>query len=309
MPPRHKKENKMENAYNALITAMKGNADAVENALAECIRDTDKDYGLIFDAERYSLLGGGKRVRPFIVNECCRMLGGDISKSMPLACAVEMVHAYSLIHDDLPCMDDDDLRRGKPSNHKAFGYANALLAGDALLTRAFSVIAEAKELDGETKAEAVRLLALAAGDRGMIGGQIMDLIGETEELEFDTLLKLHAHKTAALIECSALLGALAAGYREDSVEAKALSEYAVRVGIAFQVIDDVLDVTADETQLGKNTGSDAGHNKTTFLTYYDVDGARSYAAELTAAAVSSVSHIESSELLTDFACYLLERKK
>ena len=299
----------MENTYNALNAAMEKNSCAVEKALAELVRDTDKDYGLIFDAERYSLLGGGKRVRPFIVNECCRMLGGDISRSMPLACAVELVHVYSLIHDDLPCMDDDDLRRGKPSNHKKFGYANALLAGDALLTRAFSVIAEATSLDAETKAEAVRLLALAAGDRGMIGGQIMDLIGETEKLEFRSLLKLHSHKTAALIECSALLGALAAGYREDSDEAKALSEYAVKVGIAFQVIDDVLDVTADETQLGKNTGSDVGHNKTTFLTYYDVDGAKAYAAELTAEAVSAVSRIEHSELLTDFACYLLERKK
>ena len=299
----------MENTYNALNAAMEKNSCAVEKALAELVRDTDKDYGLIFDAERYSLLGGGKRVRPFIVNECCRMLGGDISRSMPLACAVELVHVYSLIHDDLPCMDDDDLRRGKPSNHKKFGYANALLAGDALLTRAFSVIAETTSLDAETKAEAVRLLALAAGDRGMIGGQIMDLIGETEKLEFRSLLKLHSHKTAALIECSALLGALAAGYREDSDEAKALSEYAVKVGIAFQVIDDVLDVTADETQLGKNTGSDVGHNKTTFLTYYDVDGAKAYAAELTAEAVSAVSRIEHSELLTDFACYLLERKK
>lgn len=297
----------MENAYNSLKAAITENADAVESALAAYLKDTDVDYGLIFDAERYSLLGGGKRVRPFIVNECCRVLGGDVRRSMPLACAVEMIHTYSLIHDDLPCMDDDDMRRGKPSNHKKFGYANALLAGDALLTRAFSVIVESDELDGDTKAEAVRLLALAAGDRGMIGGQIMDLIGETEELDFSTLLKLHAHKTAALIECSALLGALAAGYREDSDEARALSEYAVKIGIAFQAIDDVLDVTADEKELGKNTGSDKGHNKTTFLTYYSVDEARAYAQMLTGEAVSAVSHIAHSELLTDFACYLLDR--
>lgn len=299
----------MENEYGILKEEMQKSSDAVEAELEKYISDTDTDYGIIFEAERYSLLGGGKRVRSFIVNECCRMLGGDMSASLPFACAVEMVHTYSLIHDDLPCMDDDDMRRGKPSNHKVFGYANALLAGDALLTRAFSVISEAKTLDGETKAEAVRLLSLAAGDRGMIGGQIMDLIGETEELPFDKLLKLHAHKTAALIECSALLGALAAGFREDSAEAKALSEYAVKLGIAFQAVDDVLDAVADESVLGKSVGSDAGHNKTTFLTYYDVDSAKKYAELLTAEAVSAVSGIDGSELLTDLACRLLNRDK
>ena len=299
----------MENAYKALAEAIEDNAQRVENALALCSQGTDEDYGLIFDAERYSLLGGGKRVRPFLVNETCRILGGDIECSMPLACAVEMIHTYSLIHDDLPCMDDDDVRRGKPSSHKAFGYANALLAGDALLTRAFLVIAEAQSLDGETRAEAVRILAHAAGERGMIGGQIMDLIGETQELEFETLLKLHSHKTAALMEGSVLLGALAAGYRYDSDETKALCEYARKIGVAFQVIDDVLDMTASETTLGKSVGSDAGHNKTTFLTYYDVDSARKYAETLTADAISAVSRIEGSERLTDFACYLLNREK
>ena len=298
----------MENTYKILSAAIADNAERVESALSAYVQETDNDYGLIFDAQRYSLLGGGKRVRPFLVNESCRILGGDIERSMPLACAVEMIHTYSLIHDDLPCMDDDDVRRGKPSNHKAFGYANALLAGDALLTRAFLVIAQANSLDAQTRAEAVCILARAAGDRGMIGGQIMDLIGETQELDFDTLLKLHSHKTAALIECSVLLGALAAGYSPDTDEAKALSEYAKNIGVAFQVIDDVLDKTATVTSLGKSVGSDAGHNKTTFLTYYDVDGAREYAEQLTASAISAVSRIEGSERLTDFACYLLERE-
>ncbi len=299
----------MENAYKNLINCMTDNADALEGELAKYIQETDEDYGLIFDAERYSLLGGGKRVRPFIVNECCRMLGGDIKKSMPLACAVEMIHTYSLIHDDLPCMDDDDVRRGKLANHKEFGYANALLAGDALLTRAFLTISNADSLSGEEKAKAVRLLALAAGDCGMIAGQIMDLIGETQELEFDTLIKLHTHKTASLIKCSALMGALAAGYDTESTEAKALSIYAVKIGIAFQVIDDILDMTSSEAELGKSVGSDAGHNKTTFLTYYSVEGAREYAQKLTTEAISAVSEIEGSELLTDFACYLLSREK
>lgn len=299
----------MEQCYQRLIEVIKDNAELTEKALAEIMCGNDEDYGLVFDAQRYSLLGGGKRVRPFLVNESCRMLGGNIEASMPLACAVEMIHCYSLIHDDLPCMDDDDIRRGKPSNHRAFGYANALLAGDALLTGAFGVIAKAKALDAEARIEAVRILSEYAGESGMIGGQIMDLAGETQNLEFEKLIKLHSLKTAALIQCSVKLGCLAAGYGADSEHAHTLAKYAKNVGIAFQVIDDVLDATADEKELGKPVGSDMGHNKTTFLTYYDAQAAREYAEKLTGEAVTAISSMENSELLTDFACYLLQREK
>lgn len=299
----------MEQCYQRLIEVIKDNAELTEKALAEIMCGNDEDYGLVFDAQRYSLLGGGKRVRPFLVNESCRMLGGNIESSMPLACAVEMIHCYSLIHDDLPCMDDDDIRRGKPSNHRAFGYANALLAGDALLTGAFGVIAKAKALNAEARIEAVRILSEYAGESGMIGGQIMDLAGETQDLEFEKLIKLHSLKTAALIQCSAKLGCLAAGYGADSEQAQTLAKYAKNVGIAFQVIDDVLDATADEKELGKPVGSDMGHNKTTFLTYYDAQAAREYAEKLTGEAVTAISSMENSELLTDFACYLLQREK
>ena len=299
----------MEQCYQRLIEVIKDNAELTEKALAEIMCGNDEDYGLVFDAQRYSLLGGGKRVRPFLVNESCRMLGGNIEASMPLACAVEMIHCYSLIHDDLPCMDDDDIRRGKPSNHRAFGYANALLAGDALLTGAFGVIAKAKALDAEARIEAVRILSEYAGESGMIGGQIMDLAGETQNLEFEKLIKLHSLKTAALIQCSVKLGCLAAGYGADSEQAQTLAKYAQNVGIAFQVIDDVLDATADEKELGKPVGSDMGHNKTTFLTYYDAQAAREYAEKLTGEAVTAISSMENSELLTDFACYLLQREK
>lgn len=299
----------MEQCYQRLIEVIKDNAELTEKALAEIMCGNDEDYGLVFDAQRYSLLGGGKRVRPFLVNESCRMLGGNIEASMPLACAVEMIHCYSLIHDDLPCMDDDDIRRGKPSNHRAFGYANALLAGDALLTGAFGVIAKAKALDAEARIEAVRILSEYAGESGMIGGQIMDLAGETQNLEFEKLIKLHSLKTAALIQCSVKLGCLAAGYGADSEQAQTLAKYAKNVGIAFQVIDDVLDATADEKELGKPVGSDMGHNKTTFLTYYDAQAAREYAEKLTGEAVTAISSMENSELLTDFACYLLQREK
>ncbi len=299
----------MENTYKRLKDAINANAEATEAALVALMQGHDEDYGLVYDAQRYSLLGGGKRVRPFLVNESCKLLGGDTEKSMPLACALEMIHTYSLIHDDLPCMDDDDMRRGKPSNHKKFGYANALLAGDALLTGAFAVIAKAETLDAETKVEAIKVLSRAAGERGMIGGQIMDLAGEAQELEFEQLLKLHSLKTAALMKCAVRLGALAAGYSTDSDESRTLSTYASNIGICFQVIDDVLDATSTEEELGKPVGSDQGHNKTTFLTYYSADEARAYARELTGEAVSALSELEGSELLTDFACYLLERDK
>ncbi len=296
-------------AYEILDGAISKNAELTEAALVEISAGEDGDYGLVLEAQRYSLLDGGKRVRPFLVNHSCELLGGDINKSMPLACAVEMVHTYSLIHDDLPCMDDDDFRRGKPSNHKKFGYANALLAGDALLTKAFGVISGAESLSPAERTEAVSIISSAAGDRGMIGGQIIDLIGETQKLEFETLLKLHSHKTGALIECSVRLGCLAAGHGADSPKTQMLCEYAKNIGLAFQVIDDILDFISDEEQLGKSVGSDATHNKTTFLSFYSVDEARAFAAELTQKAISAISELEGSELLTDFACYLLERQK
>lgn len=296
-------------AYERLEDAISKNAKLTEAALVEISAGEDKDYGILLDAERYSLLDGGKRVRPFLVNGCCELFGGDVSKSMPLACAVEMVHTYSLIHDDLPCMDDDDFRRGKPSNHKKFGYANALLAGDALLTKAFGVVACAESLLPSERAEAVSVLASAAGERGMIGGQIIDLIGETRDLDFETLIKLHSHKTGALIECSARLGCIAAGHGADSLKTQKVCEYAKNIGLAFQVIDDILDFVSSEEELGKSVGSDASHNKTTFLTFYSVDEAKAFAGKLTQNAISAISDIEGSELLTDFACYLLERQK
>ena len=296
-------------AYERLEDAISKNAKLTESALVGISAGEDNDYGILLEAERYSLLDGGKRVRPFLVNSCCELLGGDVSKSMPLACAVEMIHTYSLIHDDLPCMDDDDFRRGKPSNHKKFGYANALLAGDALLTKAFGVVAGAESLSPSERAEAVRVLSGAAGESGMIGGQVIDLIGETRALDFETLIKLHSYKTGALIECSARLGCIAAGYEADSPKAQKLCEYAKNVGLAFQVIDDILDFVSNEEELGKSVGSDASHNKTTFLTFYSVDEAKAFAGELTQKAISAISDIEGSELLTDFACYLLERQK
>ncbi len=297
----------MENKKETLRERMAENALRTEEALREYFTVKDKDLQIVLDAQVYSLMAGGKRIRPFLVNEICRMLGGEERASMPFACAIEMIHTYSLIHDDLPCMDDDDLRRGKPTNHKVFGYANALLAGDALLTRAFGVAATNPYVDRSASAEAVRILSEKAGDMGMIGGQIIDLCGEKEDLDFQTLLRLHQLKTGALIECSALLGALAAGFMPDSEEAKAVTAYAGKIGLAFQVIDDILDATGSVEELGKNIGSDAENHKTTFLSFFSLEDARAYAARLTEEAVAELPEGDGSESLRQLAVYLLNR--
>ena len=282
-------------------------AKEVEAALEACFAEKDADIASLLESEAYSLFAGGKRIRPFLVNEICRMLGGDATSSMAYACALEMIHTYSLIHDDLPCMDDDDLRRGRPTNHKVFGYATALLAGDALLTHAFLTASQNPHMPPAANAEAVAMLSSFAGEFGMIGGQIMDLAGENEQLDLPRLLKLHSMKTGALMECAARLGALAAGFSKDTKESEAVTEYARKLGLAFQVIDDILDVEGNEADLGKPIGSDADRNKTTFMSYYTPSEAREYAARLTAEAVGAIADMPGSVLLSDLAVYLLER--
>jgi len=286
---------------------MYADAELVEAALREYYAENDEDFGVLLDAEKYSLFAGGKRIRPFLVIEFCKLFGGEAVDALPFAAAIEMIHTSSLIHDDLPCMDDDDLRRGKPTNHKVFGYANALLAGDALLLRAFETMA-GSTLPDRTVRGAVAALACSAGDFGMVGGQVIDLRGENEKLSLDTLKKLHKKKTGALIRCSALLGCLAAGLDFSSDEAQAACEYADAIGLAFQIVDDILDATGDEATLGKSTGSDADAGKTTFLSYYTPDEAYEYAKELTLDAKRVISSFEGSEALCDLAQFLLDRK-
>ena len=295
--------------YDSLMAALEKNSELVECALEKFCSDTDDDFGIVMDAERYSLLGGGKRIRPFLVNEFCRALGGDIEASMPLACALEMIHTYSLIHDDLPCMDDDDMRRGKPSNHKKFGYANALLAGDALLTRAFETVASAESLSPMAKAEAVRLLARAAGDRGMIGGQVIDLDSENKSISFEKLLKLHSLKTGALISAACVLGALAAGVRLSDPQMERVVTYAENIGLAFQIVDDILDCTGDAATLGKNVGMDAERQKNTFTSFFTVEEAQFYADRLTTEAVTAIRKYPNSEALCAIAEWLSKRMK
>ncbi len=285
---------------------LREDAELVEQAISAYYDTDDEDTSVLTSAEKYSLFAGGKRIRPFLTIEFCRMLGGDIRAALPFACAVEMIHTYSLIHDDLPCMDNDDMRRGKPTNHRVFGYSTALLAGDSLLTRAFGCIASNSYVDGDARSDAVSVLSSYAGACGMVGGQIIDLEGEKKQLNRDTLVKLHSMKTGALISAAALLGVIAAGYKIESSEAKAAKTYAESIGLAFQIIDDIIDVNATEEIAGKSVGSDT--QKTTFMTYFDVEEAKDIAARLTADSMSAISEYDNSHILTDFAVYLLERK-
>lgn len=290
-------------------------AGLIEKKLAGYVGATDADFGIIYDAMRYSLLGGGKRLRPFLVTEFAALAATEnqrnaeeaIESSLAFAAAIEMIHTYSLIHDDLPCMDNDSMRRGKPTNHIRFGEANALLAGDGLLTLAFGTAASNDLVSPEIRCRAVRLLSECAGCRGMIGGQVMDLEGEKLSLNFDQLKKLQALKTGELIRCSSLLGCLAGGASEGLSGAAEI--YSDRIGRVFQVIDDILDREGDEALLGKPVGSDEESGKTTFLTFMTVEEAREYSEELTDEAIEAVSAFEGSDNLIALAKYLLYRNK
>lgn len=292
----------------ALQTAMKHTADLVEEKLAEVLAGDDPDYGRVLESERYSVLGGGKRIRPFLVLEFCRLFRGEEKAALPFAAAIELMHCFSLIHDDLPCMDDDDLRRGKPTNHVVYGEALALLAGDALAIRSLGVAAENPYVAPATALAAVRALSHAAGTHGMIGGQVMDLWGEENPLTMDQLSKLHACKTGALIKVAARMGCLAAGLAEDDERTVAAGVYAAHIGLAFQIVDDILDCIGNEALLGKPIGSDAEQGKTTFLHFMSLDAAAERAAALTEQAKAAIAPYPGSETLIELADYLLSRQ-
>ena len=215
------------------------------------------------EAMRYSLLAGGKRLRPILCLAACELAGGDSTLALPTAVALEMVHTMSLIHDDLPAMDNDDLRRGRPTNHKVYGEANAILAGDALLTRAFEMVAlRSPGVAAERLIQVVGELALAAGAPGLVGGQVVDLECEAKQVDLDTLEYIHLHKTGALLRACVICGALIAGAPDDLLSA--LRTYARGIGLAFQIIDDILDLTASSEVLGKTAGKDLAADKTTY---------------------------------------------
>ncbi len=262
----------------------------------------------VFSAMRYSLTAGGKRLRPILTLAFCEACGGEVSHALPFAAAVDLIHCYSLIHDDLPCMDDDDLRRGKPSCHKKYGEAMALLAGDGLLTAAFHCISNAPRqygTDPDAALRAVERLSHYAGVLGMIGGQVMDLAAENRTVDADWLRQMHEGKTSALIQAACELGVLAGGGDEHDLSAAA--DFGLHLGLAFQFIDDILDVTATEEQLGKPIGSDDRQHKTTCVTLYGLERARQLAAESTALALDALRHFGSPPFLCALTRQMLER--
>lgn len=258
-------------------------------------------------AARYSLMGGGKRVRAVLVLGVCDMLGGNMAAAEQFAAAVEMLHCYSLIHDDLPCMDNDDMRRGRPSCHKAFGEATAMLAGDVLLTEAFEAVAAAPA-EADICAAAARALGAGAGSRGMVYGQEIDLKYEALAATEEQMRLIHRHKTGALINAAVQMGAAAA--RAGEQERKALEQYAYGVGLVFQIVDDVLDVTSTPEQLGKPVGSDSQNGKTTFVTLYGAEGALRLARQLNDETCGALDKAfgGKAEFLLSLAKALLERR-
>ena len=240
----------------------------IDAKLAECFHADGMPQAGLFEAMRYSLNAGGKRIRPILVLEFCRITGGDCDKALPAACAIEMLHTYSLIHDDLPCMDNDDLRRGKPTNHVVYGECTATLAGDALQAEAFGTILRS-ELPAEARAECARILANAVGADGMCGGQFLDMIGENKILTADELDEINSRKTGALLIAACTMGVAAAGGNAKQMEAASL--FGAAIGAAFQIRDDMLDVISTSEQLGKPIGSDAQEHKNTYMALYGAE--------------------------------------
>lgn len=282
----------------------------VEQKLEEFLPKEHCRYERLIEAMRYSLLDGGKRVRPILVLEFCRLCGGDVQAALPFACAVEMIHTYSLIHDDLPCMDNDDMRRGKPSNHKTFGEDTALLAGDGLLTLAFAVMLSPESIAavGAGRAtEAAFQLASAAGIHGMVGGQEIDLRSEGTAVPLETLQEMDEKKTGALILAATRMGCALAG--ADERQRRAAEHYARAIGLAFQIVDDILDVEGDAETLGKATGSDAENQKATYVSLLGLEPAKKRVKELTHAAVRALEPFgEEGISLADFAKDLALRR-
>ena len=259
------------------------------------------------ESMRYSLLAGGKRIRPVLVLEFAKAAGGNMEEALDAACACEMLHTYSLIHDDLPCMDDDDLRRGKPTNHVVYGECTAVLAGDALQAECFKILANSA-LPAERVVKMVQYLSNAAGLMGICGGQALDIAGEGKSLSADEISKIHSLKTASLLVACAKMGVAAAGGSEKQI--KAAEEYAENLGIAFQIRDDVLDVISTTEELGKPVGSDDENEKSTFVTLFGVDKCIELVAEKTQTAIAAVKDaFENAGFLIWLAEYLAGREK
>lgn len=280
-----------ENEFSAILN---DDIKMVEKALVEFLPVSNDGQDEVVEAMKYSLSNGGKRLRPIFCLEFANCLGLEKEKALPFACAVEYIHTYSLIHDDLPCMDNDDYRRGKPSCHKKFGETTALLAGDGLLTHAFELITKSK-LDSDKKIDAIKLLSQKSGVDGMLGGQVIDLKFEKDVPNIDNIMAIHKLKTGALIACACLLGCVAGGATKEQLDTAA--KFAYSLGIAFQIKDDILDVIGDSEKLGKPVGSDAENDKTTYVSLVGLEQSQKDVEDLTSSAIKLLLEFNNSEFL------------
>ena len=279
----------------------------IVEAKLESLIENQAEIPIIYDAMRYSLLAGGKRLRPIMAIMACDLFDGDVNEVLPFACSIEMIHTYSLIHDDLPAMDNDDYRRGKLTNHKVFGEGFAILAGDALLNKAFEIMHQALVLNpklGNIKAAAY--ISKASGTQGMIGGQCIDLHYESKSINLDILNAMHDKKTGAMIKAPLVAGSLISGASEEDVQR--MEKFGQLIGLAFQISDDILDVEGSTEKLGKKTGSDASNNKSTFVSYYGIQKSKEMAKELIKEAQDIISiYGDKGLLLKELSNYIIER--
>lgn len=279
----------------------------VDSKLSEFFNPSGMSYDGLLESMHYSLTAGGKRIRPTLVLEFCRISGGDVEKALPVACAIEMLHTYSLIHDDLPCMDNDDLRRGKPTNHVVYGECTATLAGDALQAEAFGTIARS-ELPAENKIACVEILADAVGSDGMCAGQYLDMVGESKRLTEEELDDINSRKTGALLIAACRMGVAAAGGSGEMLEAAA--HYGACVGAAFQIRDDILDVISTSEELGKPIGSDAQEHKNTYMALLGESKCMEMIEKLTNQAKSALcGAFDDTKFLCDLADSMVTRKR
>lgn len=288
---------------------LKEKVQIVDSALDRYLPEGTTLPAFLHESMRYSVFAGGKRIRPVLMLAACEAVGGEIENILPAACAIEMIHTYSLIHDDLPAMDDDDLRRGNPTNHKVYGEATAILAGDGLLTEAFILLSNSShfgDVSPEASLEVIHLLAKSSGSRGMVGGQVVDMDAEGKEIDLPTLEYIHTHKTGALILAAIEVGALLGGASDK--QRQALCQYGEAAGLAFQVADDILDIVAEQSQLGKDIGRDQERGKATYPALLGLSGARQRASELRNMALSSLNIFDdSARPLREIAGFIIDR--
>lgn len=294
-----------------LKSYLKERCKIVDDALDRFLPPAEDLPASLHKSMRYSVFAGGKRIRPILMLAACEAVGGDISQAMPAACAMEMIHTYSLIHDDLPAMDDDDFRRGNPTNHKVFGEAVAILAGDALLTEAFILLsntAAASSVPPAALVQVIREISSCAGSRGMVGGQVVDMESEgNADIDLATVQYIHTHKTGALIKASVKAGALLGG--ADSKEAELITRYGEAIGLAFQIADDILDIEGTTEEIGKDAGSDQARGKATYPAVMGVPEAKKRASELVDIALDALSSFgEKADPLREIATYIVKRK-